>query len=656
MRREKSENMEKEKNWISRFFSKKIKEKGIKGLLFIAAIFGILIIFSILFFLLIESYPLPTNIWDFLLGDKWNPAGSTPSYGTLPLIVGTLLVTLGAMVIAVPLSIGSAIFISEIATPRIRSIIKPAIELLAGIPSVVYGFFGLIMLTEFIEENMNPTYGHGETLLAGSIILGIMAIPTITTVAEDALNAVPKEYKEGSLAMGATRWQSISRVIVPSALSGITAAIILGIGRAVGETMAVLMVCGNAPIIPDPISNIFSPIRTLTSTLGIEPLEVAFGSPWYHALFGIAVLLLIITLIVNVSAVFILGKIKEKHMKSRKNKKKIIKFSEKTINHIKKYFRYIIILFLLVFSYNIIGLINTAILTLAYLLYRYISKLLSEKIKEKFAFSILSLSVSLVIGVLVIILYYIVSNGIGALSWEFISQPARDLGRQGGVLTAIIGTFYLVIGAIAISLPIGVGAGIYLIEYKKEGRITKIIRTAADLLNGTPSIVFGLFGLAFFVLYLNFGFSLIAGQITLAFMIIPTILRTTEEALRSVPQSIREGSLALGATKWETIRRVVLPPAAPGILTGAILGIGRAAGETAPIMLTAVTFSSIMPSSIFEPVNALPYHMFVLATSIPGEEAKIAAGGTALVLLLFVIGFYSVAIILRNRFKKKMKW
>ena len=165
-----------------------------------------------------------------------------------------------------------------------------------------------------------------------------------------------------------------------------------------------------------------------------------------------------------------------------------------------------------------------------------------------------------------------------------------------------------------------------------------------------------MFGFAFFVLYLNFGFSLIAGQITLAFMIIPTILRTTEEALKSVPQSIREGSLALGATKWETIRRVVLPPAAPGILTGAILGIGRAAGETAPIMLTAVTFSSILPSSMFEPVNALPYHMFTLATNIPGDEAKIAAGGTALVLLFFVIGFYSVAIILRNLYQKKMKW
>ncbi len=648
--------MDKKNNIITSIFSKKLKEISIKGLLFIAAIFGVIVIFSILIFLVLEANPLPTDLWSFIFGSKWNPSGEPPIYGMLPLIVGTLLVTLGAMLIAVPLSIGAAIFISEIATPKIRSIIKPAIELLAGIPSVVYGFFGLIILTEFIQENLNPTYGHGETWLAGSIILGIMAIPTITTVAEDAINSVPREYKEGSLAMGATRWQTISKVIVPSALSGITAAIILGIGRAVGETMAVMMVCGNSPIIPKPISNIFSPIRTLTSTLGIEPLEVPFGSPWYHALFGVAVILLIITLIVNVSAVYILGKIKEKHMAFGKKKKRISFLSVEKINYFKPYFKYLIIGFLLLFIYSLTGLMTTIIIVFIFFIFKYISKPISEKNKQRFAFILLTTSVVIVLLVLGIILYYIFSNGAGALSWDFITQPARNLGRQGGVSTAIVGTLYLVLGAIAVALPIGICAGIYLTEYKKEGKITKIIRTGADLLNGTPSIVFGLFGFAFFVLYLKFGFSLIAGQITLAFMIIPTILRTTEEALKSVPQAIREGSLALGATKWETVRRVVLPPAAPGILTGAVLGIGRAAGETAPIMLTAVTFSSIFPSSVMEPVNALPYHLFTLATNIPGNEAKVAAGGTALILLFLVIGFYSVAMLLRSYYKKKMKW
>jgi phosphate transport system permease protein len=242
------------------------------------------------------------------------------------------------------------------------------------------------------------------------------------------------------------------------------------------------------------------------------------------------------------------------------------------------------------------------------------------------------------------------------MSWEFLTESHRNLGREGGVFSAILGTLYLAAGAIGISLPIGVGAAIYLVEYKKEGKITKIIRTAADLLNGTPSIVFGLFGFAFLVIYLEFGRALIVGQIILAFMIIPTILRTTEEALKSVPQSLREGSLAVGATRWQTIRRVVLPPASPGIITGAILGIGRAAGETAPIMFTAVTFSAFIPNSIWDPVNALPYHILVQATEVAGKEAKVAAGGAALVLLLLVMAFYIVAILIRNYYSKKMKW
>ena len=627
------------------------KELGIKSIFFIAAIFGVIIIFSILFFLLMEAYPLPTDVWGFLLGTRWSPTESL-QFGTYPLIVGTLLVTLGAMVLAIPLSIGGAIFISEIASARIRSIIKPAIELLAGIPSVVYGFFGLILLTTWIKDFFGvPT---GETWLAGSIILGIMAIPTITTVAEDALKAVPREYKEGSLALGATKWQTISKVVIPSALSGITAAIILGIGRAVGETMAILMVCGNAAVIPTPIWNIFSPIRTLTSTLGIETAEVPVGSTHYHALFGIAVLLLIITFLINMSAVYLLSVLQKRHGSTPGKNKPIL--SVTLLAKIKKIFTSIILLFLLLLLYLITGIFVTAVLVALIALLWLMRKKISQRIMQKIAFSTIGASIIIILIFLGVILTYIIVSGAGALSWEFLTEAPRNLGRTGGISTPLIGTLYLATGAIAIALPIGVGASIYLTEYTKESTMTKIIRTGADLLNGTPSIVFGLFGFAFFVLYLKFGFSLIAGQITLAFMIIPTILRTTEEALRGVPQTIREGSYALGATRWQTIRRVVLPPAAPGIITGAILGIGRAAGETAPIMFTAVAFSSFFPSSFLEPVNALPYHLYIIATNVPGSAARSAAGGTALVLLLLVIGFYSIAILIRNHYQKTMKW
>jgi len=597
-------------------------------------------------FLIKETYPLPVDIWSFISGEKWSPTESL-KFGTYPLIMGTLLVTFGAMLISIPLSIGSAIFISEIAPYRIRNFIKPAIELLAGIPSVVYGFFGLIILTTWIKDFFGvPT---GETWLAGSIILGIMAIPTITTVAEDAINAVPREQKEGSLAMGATKWQTIQKVVLPSAISGITAAIILGIGRAVGETMAILMVCGNSPVIT---WDLFKPLRTLTSTLGIETAEAPVGGPHYHALFGIAVLLLLITLIINISAVFILGKLREKQMGTGKKKQSLI--PKVLINKIKKYTSSVLILIILLILYMFSGIVITAGIVVFVIILKLIMKKLSQKNIQKIAFSTIGCTIIIIMILLGIILTYIIVNGIDAMSWEFLTEPPRRLGREGGVSTAIIGTLYLVGGAIGIALPIGVGASIYLTEYTREGIMTKIIRTGADLLNGTPSIVFGLFGFAFFVLYLNFGFSLVAGQITLAFMIIPTILRTTEEALRSVPQAIREGSYAVGATRWQTIRRVVLPPASPGIITGAILGIGRAAGETAPIMFTAATFSKVFPDSIMEPVNALPYHLYILATNIPKSDVN--AGGTALVLLLLVVGFYLIAIFIRYNYQKKMKW
>ncbi len=631
--------------------SRERKETAIRTIWFLTALSAIIAVFFILLFLLRDSLPVfeNTGIIPFLTGTTWYPTGNPPEYGILILIVGTVLVTLGAMVFAVPLSIGCAIYISELAPLRAKNILKPAIELLAGIPSVVYGFFGLVVLTDVIRTTFDtPT---GETWLAGSILLGIMALPTIISISEDAISMVPREYKEGSLAIGATRWQTISRVIVPGALSGITAAIILGFGRAIGETMAVLMVTGNAAIIPDPIWNVLSPVRTLTGTLGIEMGEVAVGSDHYAALFGIAVILLAITLIVNSIAVMILNNLRERHMGGAHRKSIAL---QTLLAWIKRplilggLFLFIVALFLILSFYVAVPIL--ACLGAVY----FIRDRLSPKQAEKVAFGLIITSVIIVLLILVLLLQDIVIHGLPALSWEFLTQSPKDLGRSGGIFPAIVGTFYLVIGAILIAIPLGVGAAIYLIEYTKESRVTRFIRTAVDLLNGTPSIVFGLFGLAFLVYFLDFGVSLIAGQVTLALMVLPTMIRATEESLKNIPQSLREGSLALGATRWQTIHRVVLPPAVPGIVTGTILSIGRAAGETAPIMFTAVVFSQrYLTSSVFEPVMALPYHLYILATNVPGSSTN--KYGTALVLLLLVIGIYSVAIFVRTHFQKKLR-
>jgi phosphate transport system permease protein len=635
------------------------RENLIRAAWFICAFFAVVTIFFIFAFLLLDAYPIfeEIGIWNFITGPIWNPTGTPPAYGIFPLIVDTLLATLLAMAIAIPLGVGSAIYIAELAPYRVKAAVKPAVELLAGVPSVVFGFFGLVVLTTWIRVSFDVP--SGETWLAGSLLLALISLPIIISVSEDAISSAPREYKEGSLALGATHWQTIARVLTPAALSGITAAIILGVGRAAGETMAVLMVTGNAPVIPEPIYNVLSPIRTLTGTLGIEMGEVPVDSTHYYALFGVAVVLLVITLIINYTATVVLARIKRQQAPSAASctpkEKEEPGWRGKTVTLYREHRALILWGLLALALFGVFGLIGLAVTLVLYLAVRFIPPNVSPKWEQRLAFSLAGLCIVLVLLSLGVILFDIISKGLPYVTWEFLTAPPSDLGRAGGIAPAIVGTMYLVIGSIAISLPIGIGAAIYLTEYARQGRLVTIIRTATDLLNGTPSIVFGLFGFAFLVLYLSFGVSLIAGQITLALMVLPTIIRTTEESLITVPVSIREGSLALGASKWQTIRKVVLPPSVPGILTGTILSIGRVAGETAPILFTAVVFSTrFMPSSLFQPVMALPYHLYILATNVPGAKGQQYA--TALVLLVLVVAFYAIAIWIRYRSSARHHW
>ncbi|MCK4578715.1 MAG: phosphate ABC transporter permease PstA [Candidatus Marinimicrobia bacterium] len=266
-----------------------------------------------------------------------------------------------------------------------------------------------------------------------------------------------------------------------------------------------------------------------------------------------------------------------------------------------------------------------------------------------------SYSIIFVIGY---ILLDIIIHGIPVLNWEFITSLPRRSGAEGGIFPAIVGTVCLVLGAVLTALPLGLGSAIYLTEYAAQGRFTRSVRSAIITLAGVPSIVYGLFGLGLFVLFFGFGASIIAGSLTLAFMILPTIVVSSEEALMAVPVSLREGSLALGATRWQTIYRNVLPYALPGMITGSILSIGRAAGETAPILLTVAAFYlPHLPNSIFDQVMALPYHIYILATQHPEADKVIPnVYGTALVLLIIVLGLNITAVFWRIRFRRKYRW
>jgi len=278
--------------------------------------------------------------------------------------------------------------------------------------------------------------------------------------------------------------------------------------------------------------------------------------------------------------------------------------------------------------------------------------------KQSFFFALVTLSAGLLLLSLGGLLTHVFLNGFRAITWDFLTLPPMDSMTKGGILPAILGTLYLTLGALAVALPLGIVSAIYLTEYARQGKIVRIIRIGVNCLAGVPSVVFGLFGLGFFVVFLGFGSCILSGALTLGILILPTIIGATEEALKAVPQTFREASLALGVSKWLTIWKVVLPLALPGILTGSILGIGRAAGETAPIMFTAAAFyTAKLPASIFDEVMALPYHIYVLATAGTFiDETRPLQYGTVLVLVGLVLGIDLFAIVIRSVMRKKKRW
>ena len=282
--------MEKSLNWREFVITRLIKASGYSAIIFVVLIF---------FFLVREGIPtFAETSLSSLLSIRWYPIED--HFGILPLITGSLMVTIGAALVAVPFGIGTAIYISEIAPRWMREILKPLVELLGGLPSVVLGFLGILVLSPFLRVFLDlPT---GLTAFTGSLLLGGIAVPTVVSVAEDALDAVPRSYREGAWALGATRWQTIWRVTFPAARSGVLTAVMLGVGRAIGETMAVMMVTGNAPVLAVKLGSLFSPVRTMTATIAAEMGEVASGSTHYHVLFFIGMVLFLISLGVNIAA------------------------------------------------------------------------------------------------------------------------------------------------------------------------------------------------------------------------------------------------------------------------------------------------------------------------------------------------------------------
>jgi phosphate transport system permease protein len=278
------------------------------------------------------------------------------------------------------------------------------------------------------------------------------------------------------------------------------------------------------------------------------------------------------------------------------------------------------------------------------------------KLRQTIAFTILGLATLVVVLPIILTIIYIMRNGISAVTWEFISQPPKNGMRNGGIFPAIVGTVYLIVGTMLFSLPLGILSAIYLVEYARDNTFTRLIKLSVVNLSGIPSIVYGLFGFTLFVVLMGFGTSILAGSLTLAIMSLPVIITATKEALESVPQAYREISFSLGASRWQTVRYCVLPYAVPGILTGTVLSLSRAAGETAPILFTVAAFYlPRLPRSVFDQAMALPYHLYVISTQVPNMPARLSFA-TAFVLIALVFMMNIVSIVLRAHYRKKRQW
>lgn len=564
----------------AKFFS---KENIAKAIFIALAAFSILAVFTIIGYLLYASIPAFRDIgfFKFIFGSEWSAKSET--FGIWRMIVGTFFLTVCAVLLGGTLAVFTAIWLVFYCPKRLKKIYTQIVNLLAGIPSIVYGLFGYKFLMPLLVDIFHPN-NAGFGLLACTLILSVMILPTITSITKNSLEAVPMHYYEGALALGCSKNQAVWKVLLPAAKSGIISAIILGIGRAIGETMAVQMIVGNGSGYP---FGAFVPFTTLTSNI-VQNWGYATPSE-QSALIADGFVLLIFILILNLCL-----------MAVKKDSKGGNKFFSRRLRESDQKDT--------LKSYRRTGSACDALWIVSW---------------------VISLLVAFVLAFIVIFVFV---KGFPHLSIDFM------FGESGNAHTtlapAFVSTTMLIGLALLLALPLGVGAAIFLNEYAKKGSIfVKVIRLFVDTLAGIPSIIFGLFGMVFFVIGMNMGYSLWAGGITLALIILPTIIRSTEQSLSEVPDSMREASYALGAGKLRTIFVVVLPQAITGIITSIILSIGRIVNESAALIFTVGSASTFIPQGYGD--SAASFAVLVWKFMSNGLQVN-EAYATASILLIFV--------------------
>lgn len=590
-------------------------ERTAKGLFFVCAAFSVLAVFTIVFYLLYVSIPVfrQVGIFNFLFkriwaGNLWSEGyrEAADSFGIFPAIVSSVVVTLGAVLIGGILGVCSAIFMAYYCPKKIKGLYMQIINLLAGIPSVVFGFFGLTVLVPMLQTVFGVPVGKGP--LAAVLVLSLMIMPTVASISKNSIEAAPKEYYEGALALGNTKAQAVFKVCVPAAKTGIISALILGVGRAVGETMAVQMVIGNSfNWMP---TGLFQGVCTMT-TLIVSDMPYSSGL-WREALIATGFILLCFILIINLCLNLV--------QKERKGGDSLFskKLKEGAAGAGARDFRQ------------------------------------GGVPQEIFKYVCIALAY-FVVAVLAIMIVFITVKGVPNLTLNFLFGTSSN--SNATLKSAFISTALTILMTLAIALPLGIGAAVFLNEYSRKGsRLVKFIRLFIDTLSGIPSIVFGLFGMIFFTKILGRR-CILAGAFTMVLIILPTIIRSTEESLREVPDSMREASLALGSSKVRTIFKIVLPSALSGIVTAIILSIGRIVGESAALIYTAgATFAQ--PTGYLSQGSTFAVLMYTLSSYGKADEFGQSSLGktyaTGFVLLVIVVCLNLLVNFAEKKIKRKM--
>jgi phosphate transport system permease protein len=569
-----------------------------------AGVFVLSVAAALVSVLAYQAWPALKRIGEYriLTSTDWDPDQGV--FGALVFVYGTLATSLIAMVVAVPLGVGAAAYLSEVAPPRVRRIAAFLLELLAAIPSVIFGFWALEFLARGALAPLYLALGSenksGEGILPAGLVLAVMILPYITALSFDVCQAVPRSQREGSLALGATRWHTIWRVVLPYARPGIIAACFLALGRAVGETMAVTMVIGSSEYLRFGITARGDSIPSLIANQLAEA-----DDDTYAVLIALGLLLLGLTLVMNVGARLLVSWASgPRAVRGRA-----------------------------------IAVAGGAVEDLA----PPPGQAARARRRAARTDALMTLALwacqLLTVIPLFLILGYITYKGAGYVKGTFFTNLPND--RPPGLYHALVGSGILVGLASAFAIPTGMLAAVFLSEYKTY-RLVRPVRFVAELLGGVPSIVVGVFGYAMLVVPFwlapgqkSWGYSAWAGSFALGVMMLPIVIRSAEEAMRLVPNSLREASYALGATRRQTVLRVVIPAALPAIITGVLLAVGRVAGETAPLLLTA-RGSYFVPRSLSQQTPSLPYYVFNFATQ-PDDELKHLAWAGAFVLVVVVL-------------------